>query len=189
MTRFFRPALSNLAGVALCAAAALAAPAVHAHGSGHEDHGSPATPAAAAPVHAHAGHGAAAAQPVQTPWGKAGAPQAARRTVTIRMDDQMRFSPSRLRVKLGETVRLVVRNQGRLQHELVLGTRESIQQHAQLMAQQPDMPHGGADMAHVSPGQNGEIVWTFNRAGTVHFACLVDGHHLAGMVGTIEVVR
>lgn len=184
MNRLSRPALHGLAAIALSLAAAATTPA-HAHGSGHDDH------AAHGAADAHAGHGAATpgAPHAQTAWGKAGAAKAAKRTVTIRMDDQMRFSPSRLRVKLGETVRLVVHNDGQLMHELVLGSRESIQHHAELMAQQPDMPHGGPDMAHVPPGKSAEIVWTFNRAGTVHFACLVDGHHLAGMVGTIEVVR
>lgn len=181
-----RPVLHACAAAALSLAATAFGIPAHAHGNGH-DH--PAAPGAGAD--AHAGHGAAAspAQRGQTPWGKAGKAQAATRTVTIRMDDQMRFSPSRLRVKLGETVRLVVHNDGKLMHELVLGSRESLQQHAQLMAQQPDMPHGGPDMAHVPPGKQAEIVWTFNRAGEVHFACLVDGHHVAGMVGTIEVVR
>jgi len=42
-------------------------------------------------------------------------------------------------------------------------------------------------MARVSPGKTGEIVWTFNRAGTFEFGCLIAGHFAAGMVGTIVV--
>lgn len=181
-----KPSHRSLPHAVAVLALGLAAAGAQAHGSGHDDHAAHGVAPAA-----HAGHGAAmsGAQHAQTAWGKAGAARAAKRTVTIRMDDQMRFSPSRLRVKLGETVRLVVHNDGQLMHELVLGSRESIQHHAELMAQQPDMPHGGPDMAHVPPGKSAEIIWTFNRAGTVHFACLVDGHHLAGMVGSIEVVR
>ena len=40
---------------------------------------------------------------------------------------------------------------------------------------------------HVPPGKTGEIVWSFNRAGTFEFACLIAGHYQAGMVGTIHV--
>jgi uncharacterized cupredoxin-like copper-binding protein len=42
-------------------------------------------------------------------------------------------------------------------------------------------------MAHVAPGQSGEIVWTFNRPGTFNFACLIAGHFEAGMIGTVVV--
>jgi uncharacterized cupredoxin-like copper-binding protein len=30
-------------------------------------------------------------------------------------------------------------------------------------------------------------VWTFNRAGEFHFACLIPGHYDAGMKGLIIV--
>lgn len=44
-----------------------------------------------------------------------------------------------------------------------------------------------AHMAHVSPGKQGDIVWTFNRPGDFEFACLIAGHFEAGMRGTIRV--
>jgi len=42
-------------------------------------------------------------------------------------------------------------------------------------------------VAHVAPGETGEIIWKFNRKGRFHFACLVAGHYEAGMAGTITV--
>jgi uncharacterized cupredoxin-like copper-binding protein len=42
-------------------------------------------------------------------------------------------------------------------------------------------------MAHVPPAKQADVVWTFNRAGTFEFACLIAGHYQAGMVGTIVV--
>jgi uncharacterized cupredoxin-like copper-binding protein len=42
-------------------------------------------------------------------------------------------------------------------------------------------------MVHVDPGKTGEIVWTFNRAGSFELACLIAGHYEAGMRGTITV--
>jgi uncharacterized cupredoxin-like copper-binding protein len=49
------------------------------------------------------------------------------------------------------------------------------------------MQHDEAYLAHVAPGQTGEIVWHFNRAGKFEFACLVAGHYDAGMRGTLVV--
>jgi uncharacterized cupredoxin-like copper-binding protein len=99
----------------------------------------------------------------------------------------MRFSPSRVQVKQGETVRFVIRNQGGLLHEMVLGTPEELASHAAMMKQHPDMQHDEASMSHVAAGTRGELVWNFNRAGSFRFACLVPGHFEAGMTGTIVV--
>ncbi|WKB54008.1 cupredoxin domain-containing protein [Eleftheria terrae] len=123
----------------------------------------------------------------QTAWGIAGDPKAVHRRVEIDMGDDMRFSPDRLEVRQGETVELVIHNRGRAQHELVLGTREALQAHAALMARHPGMEHDEPHIAHVAPGETGRLVWTFNRAGQVEFACLVAGHYEAGMAGRVHV--
>jgi uncharacterized cupredoxin-like copper-binding protein len=125
---------------------------------------------------------------VQTDWGIAGDAKAARRTVVVSMADTMRFAPDKLRVRLGETIRIVLRNDGRMQHEFVLGTKKSLEEHAALMLKFPGMEHDEPYMAHVAAGKTGEILWNFNRAGTFDFACLIAGHYQAGMVGRIEVL-
>ena len=103
------------------------------------------------------------------------------------MGDDMRFRPGRIEVRQGETVRLRVRNGGRVMHELVIGTRQELEEHAALMKKFPNMEHDEPWMAHVGPGRSGEIVWTFNRAGEFAFACLIAGHYEAGMTGRIIV--
>ena len=123
----------------------------------------------------------------QKAWGVAGVPRAGLRTVEVRMSDDMRFSPDALQVRLGETLRLRIRNRGAVMHEFVLGTPAELQAHAALMLKFPGMEHDEPYMAHVPPGQTGEIVWTFNRAGDFRFACLIAGHYQAGMVGTVTV--
>ena len=140
-------------------------------------------------AHAHArhGHAATAAPAEQTPFGIAGDARKVQRTITLRMGDDMRFAPSHITVKRGETVRLRVLNQGQVMHEIVLGTPGSLSEHAQMMQQHPGMDHDAPHMAHVAPGQKGELVWQFNRAGEFDFACLVAGHFEAGMKGTITV--
>lgn len=132
-------------------------------------------------------HGHAATTPQQQAWGIAGDAARATRTITLRMTDDMRFTPSQISVKRGETVRLRVENQGQVLHEVVLGTQASLAGHAAMMRKHPGMAHGEAHMAHVQPGRKDDLVWHFNRAGSFDFACLVAGHFEAGMRGSITV--
>jgi len=123
----------------------------------------------------------------QKDWGIAGDAGQAKRRIDIGMSDTMRFTPDRIAVKLGETVRFVHRNNGKLMHEFVIGTQAENEKHAALMLKFPNMEHDEPYMAHVPPGKTGQIVWTFNRPGQFEFACLIAGHYQAGMVGTIMV--
>ncbi len=124
----------------------------------------------------------------QKDWGIAGNPKSVTRTVNISMSDTMRFTPNALQFKKGDTVRLVCKNAGKIMHEFVIGTKNELDAHAALMVKFPNMEHDEPYMAHVPPGQSGQIVWTFNRAGNFEFACLIAGHYQAGMVGKIKVV-
>lgn len=123
----------------------------------------------------------------QKPWGIAGNPKAAGRTIEIKMTDDMRFTPDRIEVRQGDTVRFVHKNNGQAMHEFVLGTRKELDEHAALMKKFPNMEHDEPYMAHVPSGKQREMVWTFNRLGEFEFACLLPGHYEAGMVGTIKV--
>lgn len=123
----------------------------------------------------------------QKDWGIAGDAKAAKRRVEISMSDSMRFTPDHIEVRQGETVKLVVRNSGKLTHEFVIGTKKENDEHAALMVKFPNMEHDEPHMAHVPPGKTGEIVWTFNKAGDFDFGCLIAGHYQAGMVGRIRV--
>ncbi len=124
----------------------------------------------------------------QKPWGIAGDAKAVKRTIEIRMTDNMRFTPDSIEVRQGETIRFVHTNNGAVMHEFVLGTKAELDEHAALMKKFPGMEHDEPYMAHVAPGKKGEIVWTFNRHGEFDFACLLPGHYEAGMVGKIRVV-
>lgn len=124
----------------------------------------------------------------QKDWGIAGDAKAARRSITVGMSDDMRFTPSQITVKLGETVKFTIKNTGQILHEFVIGTKQELDAHAALMLKFPNMEHSEAYMAHVPPGKTGHIVWTFNKAGDFDFACLMAGHYQAGMVGHITVL-
>jgi len=122
-----------------------------------------------------------------TDFGREGDPKKVTRTVPVDMTDTMRFTPADITVRRGETIRFVVRNGGKLLHEMVLGTVRAIDEHARLMKKFPEMEHADANMAHVQPGARGDIVWQFTRAGEFRFACLQPGHYEAGMVGKLTV--
>lgn len=138
-------------------------------------------------AHAHAAP-AAAAKAEQQDWGIAGNARAARRTIEIGMTDAMRFTPSKLQVREGETVRFVVVNRGRQPHQFVLGTRKVLDAHAALMRRFPQMDHDEANAVNVAPGRRKSLAWTFNRPGEFSFACLIPGHYEAGMTGTVKVM-
>jgi len=130
---------------------------------------------------------AAAVKKEQKPWGIAGDAKATKRTITITMTDNMRFTPDKIAVKQGETIKFLLKNDGKMLHEMVIGTKKELEEHAALMLKFPNMEHEEPYMAHVPVGKTGEIIWTFNRAGDFDFACLIAGHYQAGMVGKITV--
>jgi uncharacterized cupredoxin-like copper-binding protein len=121
------------------------------------------------------------------PFGQPGSAKNVTRTVEITLTDAMRFIPSTLTFKRGDTVRLHISNAGKLTHEFVLGTKEEIAEHAEMMRQMPDMVHSDASAVRIAPGHAADIVWQFSKAGDFLFACLVPGHWEAGMQGSVTV--
>ena len=118
--------------------------------------------------------------------GQPGDPGQVSRTIAV-TSDNVRFTPDRIEVPMRETIRFAVQNEGRLRHELVLGEPEALRRHAAMMQMMPDMQHSGPNMASLAPGERGQLVWKFTRAGTVTFACLQSGHLEAGMKGAVAV--
>jgi len=109
------------------------------------------------------------------------------RTIAVNMTDNMRFTPARITVKRGETIRFKVTNSGKIKHELVLGTKKDLEEHYKAMMKFPEMEHAEEDMVTLAPGKTGEIVWRFTKSGKVDFACLQPGHYDAGMKGQVIV--
>lgn len=121
--------------------------------------------------------------------GKPGDPKKISRTIDVEMSDAMRFSPTDVKVKRGETIKFVLKNSGKVKHEMVLGSMRELKEHAEMMQKFPEMEHADPNMVSVDPGQTGELVWQFTKAGTFDFACLQPGHFEAGMVGKVAVKR
>lgn len=109
------------------------------------------------------------------------------RTIDINMNDQMRFEPAHLDIRAGETVRFRVTNSGQLPHEMVIGTLDDLQAHAEQMRNAPDMAHDEPNALALDAGTRGELIWHFSEPATLDFACLIAGHLEAGMKGSITV--
>ena len=119
--------------------------------------------------------------------GEPGKPNQVARTIQVDMSDSMRFSPSGISVKAGETIKFVLNNSGRVKHEFVLGTDKDLKEHYQQMMKFPEMEHDDPNMVTVDPGKSGVVIWKFTTSGTVDFACLLPGHYEAGMKGVVRV--
>ena len=171
-----KPALKPVLATALATTLALASASIALPASAHGDESHPAKKHAFDPSKVE-----------ERAFGHEGDPSKIDRTVRIGMSDALRFTPSTVRVKLGQTVKFIVGNGGRQLHEMVLGTPEELKEHAELMKKFPDMEHDDANIAHVKPGAKGEIVWQFDKPGEYEFACLVPGHYEGGMVGKVIV--
>ncbi|MEX0630424.1 MAG: plastocyanin/azurin family copper-binding protein [Chloroflexota bacterium] len=110
------------------------------------------------------------------------------RTVTVSALDSLAFDPARIQVRAGETVRFVVTNEGVLEHEFAIGSREELQEHALTMT------HGGmrtdtSTEIRVIPGQTKELVFTFGSATDIGYGCMVPGHFPAGMSGSFDILQ
>ena len=161
--------LSILIGIAL----AVASSHVVAHGTGDQGK-QPKTKAKVAAVE-------------EKLFGRAGDSRKVNRTITVAMSDQMRYDPAEIRVKTGETVKFVVANKGKTQHEIVFGTMPELKEHAELMKKNPGMEHDEPHMAHVKAGGKEDLVWQFTKPGEFYYACLMPGHFEAGMIGKFIV--
>ena len=119
--------------------------------------------------------------------GKPGVAKAVTRSIAVSMTDNMRFTPSDIQVRQGETIRFVVTNKGQLKHEFNLGTDADLKAHAEQMKKFPEMEHDEPNLVSLAPGKTGEVIWQFTKAGQVSFACLHVGHYDAGMKGQVKV--
>jgi len=140
----------------------------------------------------HKNHKSKASAAVSTdehPFGMQGDSKKADRTIAIDMTDAMKFGPSDIQVRQGETIRFVIRNRGKVMHEMILGTMGELKEHGELMKKFPGMEHDEPYMTHVRPGKKGQMVWKFTQPGEFYYGCLMPGHFEAGMVGKIIVMK
>ena len=125
-------------------------------------------------------------------FGHRGKAEEVTRTVAITMND-MSFTPDRLQVTVGETIRFRITNAGAVEHDFTLGDAATQAVHRQAMEKageegHPHHHHHGGNAVMLAPGATGEVIWTFTKPGPLEFDCNVPGHFEAGMAGTLTVV-
>lgn len=113
--------------------------------------------------------------------GRAAADAPRRVVVTIH---HSAFTPSRVTVRPGETVRFVVRNTDPIDHELILGN-EAVQQRHETGT---EMRHGVVPgEVSVPAGGEASTTYTFTLRRPLEYACHLPGHYAYGMRGLVVV--
>ena len=151
----------------------------------------------AGPVHAQRGHDGDHADSITSAppsaqakaFGRPGDPKKASRTVMVGMSDVACATPGDLAVRLGETVRFVVKNSGKQEHEMLIGSMRDLKEHAESVDTDADVAHDEPYMTHVAPGKTQAIVWHFTRPGIFYYACHVPVLPGPGVIGRITVSR
>jgi len=106
------------------------------------------------------------------------------RTIEVQASDDMRFTPGKIEVRQGETIKFVVKNVGRIRHEFSIGDRASQRAHALMMKKMQNMKHeDDPATVTVEPGEAKAVVWKFDKkpASPLEFACHEPGHYESGM--------
>jgi uncharacterized cupredoxin-like copper-binding protein len=114
------------------------------------------------------------------------------RTIVVTATEFAYDAPE-IHVSVGETVRLVLRNEGAVLHDLTTeefhGTAEAegSAEHGEMSGMDGDDAHGGA--FHVAAQSHEEAVLTFvaEEAGEYELFCSVPGHRELGMTATLIV--
>jgi len=135
-------------------------------------------------------------------FGEAGKASDVTQTIEIEMMDNT-FNHRTLNVKPGETVRFNVHNKGEVVHEFNIAMSSMHEEHqGQMMKMMEsgvldvdrinhemmssgEMMHNDPNSVLLEPGKSAELIWRFEKADNVEFACNVPGHYESGMKGPI----
>jgi uncharacterized cupredoxin-like copper-binding protein len=87
--------------------------------------------------------------------------------------EDMRYSPNRIDLKVGETVTLQIVNRGAMQHDVHFASLH--------------MPELAGAQSILEPGESRTLRLRFDAPGTHTFSCSHPGHAGAGMTGAVFV--
>lgn len=91
-------------------------------------------------------------------------------------------------VQAGKPVAFVVRNVGKLEHEIVVQPAGAMDEpYEQGDDDDDEETMRVSEIEDIEPGTRREMIWTFDDPGKIDVACHVEGHYEAGMVSTLEV--
>ena len=113
-----------------------------------------------------------------TAFGRLANPGEADLVIKLIVTDEMRFIPASIRVKRGDIVRFIVTNDGRLPHEMVLGTMDDLKKHR--------ARHDPNEL-ELAPGKTRELDWQFTDIGEFYYGSPTSGEPQADTIGTVLV--
>jgi uncharacterized cupredoxin-like copper-binding protein len=113
------------------------------------------------------------------------------RVVELSVTEDARFTPDRIEVQLGETIRFVMDNPTASDHEMFIGSAAEQDghhaEHTGVAAQdQAGVSHFGYG-AFLPAFGDAVLEWTFSQAGDVLIGCHLPGHYEGGHVATVVV--
>lgn len=127
----------------------------------------------------------------ETPWGRPGNRNGNARVVELEIrelhDGRIFFEPPGISARVGEEVRIVVRNTGNFPHSAVIASQEEVLRYIAETQRNPDFWPGDPNWLYVAPADKAELVWQFTRAGQFEFAGVMPGNRAAGLVARIAV--
>lgn len=113
------------------------------------------------------------------------------------------FKPDDLSISPGETVRFVIENIGKVEHEFVIGGAEEQQAHREIMQGAASNGGGHHDMSAdhhgtgndampsvtIASGETKTLLWTATdkASNDLLYACNIPGHFEAGMHGEFDI--
>jgi uncharacterized cupredoxin-like copper-binding protein len=104
--------------------------------------------------------------------------------VRIQMQE-FRFQPAAIRLTAGRPVRLVLVNQGQIAHQFETTYFHSLP--VRLVGDALSAEAAGLDLVRLNPGGSAWVEFLPHRKGRFMFACTLEGHKEAGMLGILEV--
>jgi uncharacterized cupredoxin-like copper-binding protein len=112
------------------------------------------------------------------------AAQTARAAIEVEMVE-FAFRPSTISLRTGTPVRLVLRNTGQIAHQLEADYLRAVW--VQLSTEALYIEAPGLGVVRLNPGASARLEFLPRRTGRFIFACTIEGHREAGMVGVLEV--
>jgi uncharacterized cupredoxin-like copper-binding protein len=113
-------------------------------------------------------------------------PLAAETIPTVRVEmTEFRFRPSGIRLPVNRPVRLILTNRGQLAHQLDAPVLRRVP--VVIYDDSLHVETGGVDIVRLDPGKTATLDLFLRTIGRFPFACTIEGHKEAGMVGTLEV--
>jgi uncharacterized cupredoxin-like copper-binding protein len=106
------------------------------------------------------------------------------RTLRIEMTE-FRFRPAVIRLTAGQPVRLVLSNRGQIAHQFVTDYLREVP--VTIADETTHVESRGLDIVRLEPSASATIEFVPRVRGRFVFACTIEGHREAGMVGVLEV--